>query len=1127
MDGSASPPGPPLSPREQFRVRTPKPFQTSHAELPLAGSAADGAAAPAAVMRSGSGALFAHAGPGPGPASLGGAPRPGVGPSPLGLVSAHAPSSTTPPASYATGAHYPPHSPPASPTRPSLFYQQQRPPSSAAVYAAPPPAFPQPQHQTPHAHLSRSATPVALPPLPHSPPPQSAMNNFAHSSATGPRERSASPSARVLLDAGSPSPSMSAAGAAAAAHSPPPASLPFAANNGSNASLNLYPSAPNDDSDGPDADNDEFQDYDKLMGGARSGSRRAGPQRMLGAFRKHWARNCVLLAVGILCVVLTAAAWLSAEEPVPSAPADASPLAPLPPPPSKPPADGRKPVSLDDIFTGTLYASKSSIAWLRGGKDGDFVQWEPGTGNLVVQHVEADGSGSSVLVDVSRVVGPDGSPIPINEDYAVSADRQYVLLSTRKEKHWRHSYTAEYLVYDVAQRRVFPLTTTGRQASVQVARWAPSGHNIAFVRDNDLYISVGWRETRLTFDGSAAVMNGVPDWVYEEEVLAANHAMYWSPTGDAVAWLRFNDSSVPIYTYPYYFDAAQRRDSPYPTHIPIRYPKPGYSNPSVSLHLYSIAAQPPSRANPVPPIRFPADLNLGNSPADMIFADVTWVGPTMLIKVMNRIQNAVKVVAIDAAVPGANRLLVDIVREHKSPDGWLEISHQLTPVPADASGTAARGYLDLVDVDGFTHLALFPTARAKAHVVLTRSDKWEVVAIKGVDTDRNVAYVLTTQQGSTLRSIAQVRLDGSDATAADGPALVDATLPPGFYAAQFSAQAKFYWVAYDGPSVPWQAVRKPTDPAFNKVLQDNAALNATAQRYALPTAQYTTIPVPAALESAAGSANANAAAPIPATVDLNAAIFYPPGFNASERYPVFMRVYGGPNSQLVQQKFDVDLHTYLSSAKRVVCVVVDGRGTGFRGRAFRNAVYRNLGDYESQDQVNAAKWLAAQPWVDASRIGIWGWSYGGYTTAKVVERNVDRDRVFAFGISVAPVTDWRFYDSVYTERYMSVPQDNAAGYRKAAVASMAGFKRTRFLLVHGTGDDNVHVQQSMALVRKLQTSQAHAYRLQVFPDSDHSMNFGNAYRELYALIDRFLSHVFFGDDEYEVALRKRGLVDVL
>jgi dipeptidyl aminopeptidase/acylaminoacyl peptidase len=634
---------------------------------------------------------------------------------------------------------------------------------------------------------------------------------------------------------------------------------------------------------------------------------------------------------------------------------------------------------MDDLFKPTLYPQKSTVSWLKGGADGEFVYLDPSVG-LIIEHIETNEQ--QILVSGLVITGPDGHPVTLTDEVTISPDRKFIMVPSLKEKLWRHSYKAEYVIYDVIQKRSFYLTSSGAPASTQVARWSTLGHNVAFVRENDLYVVVDWVETRVTFDGSPSVLNGVPDWVYEEEVLATNYAFYWSQDGDSVTWLKFNDTSVPVYNYAYYFDSSQKKDSAYPSQIPVRYPKPGYSNPIVSLHIYSISRTPaPSERRPIPAIKFPTTVDFGS---DMIYGSIFWVGPTLLVKVLNRIQNVQKTVAIEIF---GRQLRVEVVRERLFSDSWIEIHHQVTPCLIDSTW----GYLDIIDVEGFNHLVWYETARSRDPIILSKG-VFEVTAIKGIDASKSIAYIMTTQQGPSLRSLAKVSVKKPPPSIPAGvPELVDPTSPPGFYTTQFSGQAKFFVLSYEGPLVPWQSIRKTNDASFRQVLHSNDELNKTLSDFALPRSDFVEIPL-------VDSDNQEFTA--------SSVIHYPPDFNPKNKYPVLMRVYGGPNSQLVQQKFDLDIHTFFASTRGIVCVSVDGRGTGFRGRKFRSVVYKRLGEVEADDQVSAARWLGQQAWVDSSKIGIWGWSYGGYLSCKVAEKN---SGLFSFAIAVAPVTDWRFY----------------------------------------------------------------------------------------------------------------------
>ncbi|KAJ3037335.1 hypothetical protein HDV00_001760, partial [Rhizophlyctis rosea] len=322
---------------------------------------------------------------------------------------------------------------------------------------------------------------------------------------------------------------------------------------------------------------------------------------------------------------------------------------------------------------------------------------------------------------------------------------------------------------------------------------------------------------------------------------------------------------------------------------------------------------------------------------------------------------------------------------------------------------------------------------------------------------------------------------------------VDSTKPVGdvgYYTAEFTPGCGYYHLRYTGPDVPWGKVVR-SDGEWQVETSTNEGLREKVKKFAFPQERVFTI------KNDVGD-------------DMNAKILLPPNFDPSgkTKYPVLMRVYGGPSSQTVTHSFGVDFMTAVASAG-FISLTVDGRGTGYKGRKYRVGVSKRLGELEVDDQVAAAKWVAGQEWCDESRIAIWGWSYGGYMTSKVVERD---SGVFKMGMAVAPVTDWRFYDSIYTERYMKTPQENFEGYQKSAVTQMEGFKHTKFLLVHGTADDNVHFQNSASLIWSLTGAHVRNYRVQTYTDSDHSMSANDANPEVYVLLWDFLMSGFGVDD---------------
>lgn len=342
---------------------------------------------------------------------------------------------------------------------------------------------------------------------------------------------------------------------------------------------------------------------------------------------------------------------------------------------------------------------------------------------------------------------------------------------------------------------------------------------------------------------------------------------------------------------------------------------------------------------------------------------------------------------------------------------------------------------------------------------------WEVVdAPSAVDLKKNLVYYTSTERSPIERHVYSVKLDGTNTrpltnTSADGR-----------YDVSFSKGAGYALLDYNGPGIPWQrVVGTPSgDSGYSKEIETNSQLAELAAKYQLPTFHYSTVNIDG--------------------FDFQVVERRPPHFNPRKKYPVLFHVYGGPGSQTVTKAFSIDFQAYVAANLEYVVVTVDGRGTGFIGRKARVAVRGNLGYWEAHDQIETAKLWAAKDYVDETRIAIWGWSYGGFMSLKTLEQ--DAGRTFSYGVAVAPVTDWRFYDSIYTERYMHTPQHNPDGYENATVSNTSALaENVRFLFMHGVADDNVHVQNSLTLLDKLDLESVENYDVHVFPDSDHSIYF--------------------------------------
>ncbi|PHH63350.1 hypothetical protein CDD81_6047 [Ophiocordyceps australis] len=456
--------------------------------------------------------------------------------------------------------------------------------------------------------------------------------------------------------------------------------------------------------------------------------------------------------------------------------------------------------------------------------------------------------------------------------------------------------------------------------------------------------------------------------------------------------------------------------------------------------------------------------------SDRIINNVLWASHHVLLKQTNRVGDHVRVVLLDG--------------------GWYEVSHKMAFVPADASrGRPHDGYVDTIVHHGFNHLAYFAPLDNPEPLMLT-SGPWEVEdGALAVDAPHGLVYFVAAKHSSITRHVYSVRLDGSHLT----PLTDDEQ--DAYYSASFSSHAGYALVSYSGPRVPTQQViSTPSNPAptpYNRTIEDNAQLAQRARTHQLP------LLVHGQLDIGNGTL-------------LNYMERRPPHFDPERAHPVLFQQYSGPESQSVSRRFRVDFHSYLAASLGYLVITVDPRGTGFRGRAHRVPVRRQLGLLEAADHIAAARLLSQRPYVDADRLAIWGWSYGAFQTLKTLE--LDAGHTFSYGMAVAPVTDWHFYDSVYTERYMDTPQANPDGYAASRIANASALAQScRFLVMHGLADDNVHLQNTAALIDALDLASVTNYDLHVFPDSDHSISFHNANTIVYEKLRTWLINAFNGE----------------
>ncbi|KAL2109796.1 hypothetical protein VUR80DRAFT_2030 [Thermomyces stellatus] len=736
--------------------------------------------------------------------------------------------------------------------------------------------------------------------------------------------------------------------------------------------------------------------------------------------------------------------------------------------PRQPTGNGDRLLTFNETSpSATIQPRSQSIRWTSAGGDGSHVAAND-AGDLVLENI--------VTGESETFVAADKLPENLHE-FWISSDATRLLVATDYTKQYRYSYFANYFVVDVESGESTPVAED-QDGDVQYAELAPTGDKVAFVRGNNLFVHdlASGEVTQVTEDGGPDMFHGVADWVYEEEIFGSPSTLWFSPDAKFIAFLSFNETGVGTFTVPYYM-ANQELAPTYPEELELRYPKVGSTNPTVQLNVLDLGT---GEYETVPVDAFEAE--------DLIIGEVAWLGDGAFIyRAFNRVQDRDAHVMVDPAT-----LASEVVRERDGTDGWLENTLAIRYVGELESRGNRSYYVDLSDESGWAHIYLYPVDGGDP--VQVTSGEWEVTAIHHVDTERGLVSFSAARRHPTERHIYTVSLGDSKTT----PLVNDEV--PAYWSASFSSGGGFYVLSYLGPDVPYQELYASNDTSQPiRTVEDNAAYLETISEYNLPNVTYFDLEHPDGYS-------------------LSVMQQLPPNFDPGRTYPVLFTPYGGPNSQEVSKRHNpLDWEAYISSDPELQYVVykVDNRGTGLRGREFRSTVTSQLGKLEPLDQIWAAEQLIAEnEFLDGERVGMWGWSYGGYLTAKTLEAD---SGVFSFGLITAPVTDWRFYDSVYTERYMKTLQENEDGYRETAVHAVDGFKNARggFAVLHGTGDDNVHYQHAAALVDLLVGEGVSPEKMSMFAftDSDHSINYNNAGLYLY----RFLTERLFQEVRREVS----------
>ncbi|MFB5946314.1 S9 family peptidase [Albibacterium profundi] len=704
-------------------------------------------------------------------------------------------------------------------------------------------------------------------------------------------------------------------------------------------------------------------------------------------------------------------------------------------------ANAQSEITLEDIYKKGTFRTKS-VQGLRSMNDGKtYVSIEIDTATqdrFVARNNYKDGEIAERLFSQADLVYED-IKLPIGTDF--SANEEKILIAHEREAIYRRSSKAYYYVFDIKSKKITPVST--KEGKQMYATFSPDASKVAFVRDNNLFVTdlATGAETQITTDGKYnEIINGGADWVYEEEFAFAK-AFFWSPDGNKIAFYRFDEREVREFSMMMYEDL-------YPTVYKFKYPKPGEKNSVVSIHIYDLEKKTTKTAD------------VGTE-TDQYIPRVKWTQDPNLLCVfrMNRHQNNLDYLFVDAET-GSSKVALTETDKY-----YIDINDDLTFLED------GKHFFLTSERDGYNHVYLY---NMDGELVRQITDgDWEVTRLYGVNQKTNTLYYQSTESSPLERDIYSINLSGKKKT--------KLSTQKGTNSATFSEDFSYYILNHSSVETPPYITLNNAKGEVERVLEDNAEALKVNEQYGITPREFFSFTTSEGVE-------------------LNGYMIKPADFDPNKKYPVLMYVYGGPGSQNVANSWNHNYWFDFLAQHDYLVVCVDNRGTGFRGAEFKKMTYLQLGKYEIIDQIEAAKWLGKQSYVDEDRIGLWGWSYGGYMASLAITKGAD---VFKSTIAVAPVTNWRFYDTIYTERYLRTPQENPEGYDNNSPINFADKLKGNFLLVHGTADDNVHFQNSVMFSEALIQANV-PFEQAYYPNKNHGIYGGNTSIHLFNKITKFV-----------------------
>ncbi len=628
------------------------------------------------------------------------------------------------------------------------------------------------------------------------------------------------------------------------------------------------------------------------------------------------------------------------------------------------------------------------------------------------------------------------------DSYSFDKNEKKILIATNSNPIFRHSFTAQYFIYDIPSKTVSSFTAN----AIQEPTFSADGTKVAYAFENNLYVhdfSSGVK-IQITQDGQKnKIINGITDWVYEEE-FAFVKAYDWNVTATKIAYIKFDETEVPEFSMDMYNEGL------YPTQTVFKYPKAGEKNAIVSLHIFDLKSGTTKK------------INLGDY-KDFYIPRIKWTNDAAVlsVQVMNRHQNNLDLHFVDAN-SGTSKIVLN-----EKDAAYVDVTDNLTFLKDNS-------FIWTSEKDGFNHIYHYDKiGKLKKQIT---SGKWEVTNYYGFDEKSGMIYYQSVENGSINRDVYAIKVDGKSK--------VRLTSKTGTNSATFSPNFQFFINTYSSAtSAPMYTLNDSKTGAVIKTIVSNEAIEQKLAKYDVTPKEFFVLTTEKGHQ-------------------LNAWMIKPKDFNPNKKYPVFMYQYSGPGSQQVANTWNGtnDYWFMMLAQQGYIVACVDGRGTGFKGAAFKKCTQKELGKYEVEDQIDAAKVIGKYNYVDASRIGIFGWSYGGFMSSNCLFQGAD---VFKMAIAVAPVTSWRYYDSIYTERYMQTPQENASGYDNNSPINHVSKLKGNFLLIHGTADDNVHVQNTMKMVEALVQANKQ-FDWAIYPDKNHGIYGGKTRLQLYTKMTNYI-----------------------